>query len=105
MTTTILDNVIGERGRAKFTIYKTNSYRYYFQVDSPYFNNSNYYCRFYIWPTTSSPTHYDVYKKSSTSYYYNLNISGSGALYHIHVYIEKTANNPIYLDEATFFTK
>ena len=102
--TTILNKVIGERGRAKFTVIKYSS-TFKFEVESPYFNNNGYIVRFYIWTSTSKDTkHYDddLYKNNSTSYYLYLQDISRGVLYNFHVYIEKEVNTPVFVDEITF---
>ena len=107
MDKVILNNYIGERGRAKFTVIKRNNGDYYFRVDSPYFNNSSYIARFYIWADGDGTTHYDLnYKYNAT--YYTLELAyyliKSKTHYNFHVYIEKEVNTPIFIDEAVFIS-
>ena len=102
--TSILNKVLGERGRAIFTIFKMYNNRYYFSVESEYFRNFFNYCRFYIWEEGYNPDHYDAKKDTVTTYYVEKDFNArSGKLYHIHVYIEQNDNKPIYIDEAIFY--
>ena len=104
---TVLNNYIGERGRAKFTIKKyVNSNKYSFTVESPYFTNSNYSVRCPIWSVKESPSYFWYFSGYRTTYTYTYTLPRYiGTLYNIHVYLENNSTNElIFLDEAVFQT-